>query len=141
MLMEREKKRPTAQKWAEDARETEQQNATDIVSVLDSGSIRWLTNIIVGVDETPRWWQSCKRQRISMLLHLFASLERVGLDYPSTTVNAPTLAYRARCKTGLAYKFLRWLLDNDYLVRVTREDGTGALAFWWHANKDVISCP
>ena len=136
--MDREKERPTAGR--RQATGDAQTHATDILPVLDGRNIRWLTNIIVDVDETPRWWAFCKRQRIAMLLHLFASLECVGLDYPSTTIKAPTLAYRARCKTGLAYKFLRWLLDNDYLVRVTREDGTGAYAFRWHVNGGVISC-
>lgn len=108
-----------------------------IVSLLDGEDIRWIANIVAEIDATPHWWPYCKRHRVSMLLHLFASLEPDGCGYPSTTITVTELAHRARCKAGLAYKYLRWLLDKGYLVRVMREDGAKALAFCWHMGGGV----
>lgn len=74
--------------------------------------------------------------RICMTMLLYSSLEQVGGEpYPTTTITIRELSMAARCKYQLAWDFMRWMLDEGHIVRVTRADGTKALAFSWHIAK------
>ena len=96
---------------------------------MTADDVRELATITFDIYDHHNWSFFHKHMRVVLLLTMFANLEQSDdAAYPTIPRNIKRLAEQASVRQPFAVKFITWLTERGYIVRVTPT----IAAFAWH---------